>query len=223
MSTRRVRDPRTTSTAPSVSERGIPRERATSLPVPAGRTPRVVALPTTAWAARFTIPSPPTTTRLSTPSSTARRAIARDSSASAPVRHRPRQPARESRSAAASAISLPRPLPELGLVRMVISRATRREYAERPTAPDRPSRKAPHMALHVPTPDGRTLEVLLAGDPDGLPLVFHHGTPHGAVVDTDLDRAGSLRGLGWVTGCCTGSAGSAPRSAATTAPTEPHD
>lgn len=31
--------------------------------------------------------------------------------------------------------------------------------------------------LVVPTPDGRTLDVWLAGPPDGAPLLFHHGTP----------------------------------------------
>jgi len=74
------------------------------------------------------------------------------------------------------------------------------------------------MALHVPTPDGRTLEVLLAGDPDGLPLVFHHGTPQGAVVDPDLDRAASERGLRLVAYSRPGYGESTPRAdAATTA------
>jgi pimeloyl-ACP methyl ester carboxylesterase len=74
------------------------------------------------------------------------------------------------------------------------------------------------MALHVPTPDGRTLEVLLGGDPDGLPLVFHHGTPQGAVVDPDLDRAASERGLRLVTYSRPGYGESTPRpDAATTA------
>ena len=30
-------------------------------------------------------------------------------------------------------------------------------------------------------PDGRILEYLVEGDPDGLPLVLHHGTPGSAV------------------------------------------
>ena len=35
----------------------------------------------------------------------------------------------------------------------------------------------------VPAPDGRALEVLVSGPEDGFPLVFHHGTPQGAVRD----------------------------------------
>lgn len=30
---------------------------------------------------------------------------------------------------------------------------------------------------HLPTPDGRSLDVWLAGPEDGTPLVFHSGTP----------------------------------------------
>ena len=33
------------------------------------------------------------------------------------------------------------------------------------------------IAMQVPTPDGRELEVLVAGPEDGFPLVSHHGTP----------------------------------------------
>ena len=33
------------------------------------------------------------------------------------------------------------------------------------------------MEHDVPTPDGRTLHVVEGGDPDGLPVVVHHGTP----------------------------------------------
>ena len=49
--------------------------------------------------------------------------------------------------------------------------------------------------VSVTTPDGRNLEVLLAGPEDGFPLVFHHGTPQGAVpyptLETTSDRAGT--------------------------------
>ena len=31
--------------------------------------------------------------------------------------------------------------------------------------------------LDVTLPDGRTLHVYDEGDPDGFPVVFHHGTP----------------------------------------------
>jgi hypothetical protein len=50
------------------------------------------------------------------------------------------------------------------------------------------------MNLTVPTPDGRDLEVLLAGPEDGFPLVVHHGTPSGAVPDRRMERAASERG-----------------------------
>ena len=33
----------------------------------------------------------------------------------------------------------------------------------------------------VTLPDGRRLEYLVEGDPDGFPLVLHHGTPGAAV------------------------------------------
>lgn len=37
----------------------------------------------------------------------------------------------------------------------------------------------PDERLTVGTHDGRQLEVLLAGPDDGLPLLFHTGTPGG--------------------------------------------
>ena len=33
------------------------------------------------------------------------------------------------------------------------------------------------MEHDLRTPDGRTLHVIEDGDPDGLPVVVHHGTP----------------------------------------------
>jgi pimeloyl-ACP methyl ester carboxylesterase len=51
------------------------------------------------------------------------------------------------------------------------------------------------MALTVRTPDGRDLEVLDAGPADGLPLVFHFGTPQGAVPHPLLERAAAERGI----------------------------
>jgi pimeloyl-ACP methyl ester carboxylesterase len=74
------------------------------------------------------------------------------------------------------------------------------------------------MTLHVPTPDGRTLEVLLGGDPDGFPLVYHHGTPQGAVPDPNLERAATAHHLRVVTYSRPGYGESTPRSdGATTA------
>jgi len=43
---------------------------------------------------------------------------------------------------------------------------------------------------HIETPDGRTLEVHEAGDPAGLPVVVHHGTPmSGIQYDPHVDLA----------------------------------
>lgn len=51
------------------------------------------------------------------------------------------------------------------------------------------------MALDVTTPDGRSLEVLDAGPADGFPLLFHHGTPQGAVPWPMIESAAAERGL----------------------------
>jgi len=51
----------------------------------------------------------------------------------------------------------------------------------------------------VATPDGRSLEVLLAGPPTGMPLVHHGGTPVGPVPFAPLVKAASDRGLRFVT------------------------
>ena len=45
------------------------------------------------------------------------------------------------------------------------------------------------------TPDGRRLEVLTAGPLDGLPLVFHNGTPGGLVAFPAMVDAAAERGL----------------------------
>lgn len=49
--------------------------------------------------------------------------------------------------------------------------------------------------LTVRAPDGRSLEVVVAGPADGLPLVYHHGTPGGATVYPAMVRAATARGL----------------------------
>src|SRR5438067_2026414 len=51
----------------------------------------------------------------------------------------------------------------------------------------------------VDRPDNRSLEYLVAGPPDGTPLVFHHGTPGAAVTLPALVDAASVRGLRLVT------------------------
>lgn len=74
------------------------------------------------------------------------------------------------------------------------------------------------MALTIPTPDGRTLEVLDAGPADGFPLVYHHGTPQGAVPFPTLERAAAEHGLRVISYSRPGYGGSSPRpNGATTA------
>lgn len=48
--------------------------------------------------------------------------------------------------------------------------------------------------LHVPGPDGRTIEALVGGDPDGFPLLYHGGSPSAVVDPQPMGRA--LRDLG---------------------------
>ena len=52
-----------------------------------------------------------------------------------------------------------------------------------------------HDVSHVATPDGRVLEVLTVGPDDGLPLLFHWGTPQGAVPFGILERPALERGM----------------------------
>jgi pimeloyl-ACP methyl ester carboxylesterase len=44
-------------------------------------------------------------------------------------------------------------------------------------------------------PDGRKVDVLLAGQQDGLPLVLHNGTPGGLVAWPEAVRAAQVRGM----------------------------
>jgi pimeloyl-ACP methyl ester carboxylesterase len=52
---------------------------------------------------------------------------------------------------------------------------------------------------HIRLADGRRLDVRLSGPADGLPLVFHHGTPGAATAVRALERAAHARGLRLVT------------------------
>jgi pimeloyl-ACP methyl ester carboxylesterase len=47
-------------------------------------------------------------------------------------------------------------------------------------------------------PDGRTLEYLVEGDPDGFPLVLHHGTPGAGLTFPRASAAARERGLALV-------------------------
>ena len=52
---------------------------------------------------------------------------------------------------------------------------------------------------HVLLPDGRRLDLRVSGPADGLPLVFHHGTPGAVTPFRALERAAHARGLRLVT------------------------
>jgi pimeloyl-ACP methyl ester carboxylesterase len=65
-------------------------------------------------------------------------------------------------------------------------------------------------SVELQTPDGRSLELVVAG-PSGMPLVLHHGTPGAAVVfDRLVDTAGR-HGLRTVVYARPGYGRSAPR------------
>jgi pimeloyl-ACP methyl ester carboxylesterase len=63
----------------------------------------------------------------------------------------------------------------------------------------------------VDLPDGRHLDVLLAGPADGTPLVFHYGTPSGAVPYAPMVDAAARHGLRTVVYSRPGYAGSSPQ------------
>jgi pimeloyl-ACP methyl ester carboxylesterase len=52
---------------------------------------------------------------------------------------------------------------------------------------------------HVRLPDGRRLDMRVSGPADGVPLVFHHGTPGASTPVRALERAAHERGLRLVT------------------------
>jgi pimeloyl-ACP methyl ester carboxylesterase len=54
-------------------------------------------------------------------------------------------------------------------------------------------------SLTIPLEDGRTLEALSEGDPDGTLLIFHHGSPGAAVPFSSFDDAAAERGIRLVT------------------------
>ncbi len=69
----------------------------------------------------------------------------------------------------------------------------------------------PDSAASIVTlPDGRILEYLVEGDPDGLPLVLHHGTPGSAVPFPKGSAAAADRGLALVMYTRAGYGGSTP-------------
>ena len=66
--------------------------------------------------------------------------------------------------------------------------------------------------LGVPTPDGRTLEVLTGGDPQGLPLVFHGGSPSAVVPYAPMLEAAERAGLRFISTSRPGYGASSPRT-----------
>lgn len=48
-------------------------------------------------------------------------------------------------------------------------------------------------------PDGRRLDVVVSGPADGMPLVFHHGTPGSVLQERAMQRAAAERGLRLIT------------------------
>lgn len=67
------------------------------------------------------------------------------------------------------------------------------------------------MSVIVQAADGRSLEVLQAGPEDGFPLVYHHGTPQGAVPFPTLERAAAENGLRIISYSRPGYGASSPR------------
>ena len=51
------------------------------------------------------------------------------------------------------------------------------------------------QVIEVALEDGRVLEAVSEGDPDGRPLVFHHGSPGAALPFPPFDRAAAERGI----------------------------
>ncbi len=66
-------------------------------------------------------------------------------------------------------------------------------------------------ALLIDARDGRDLEVLVGGDPDGFPWLYHGGTPSAAVGSELLDRIAREAGLRLITYSRPGYGASTPR------------
>ncbi len=65
--------------------------------------------------------------------------------------------------------------------------------------------------LDVPTPDGRTLEVLTGGDPEAYPWVFHGGSPSAAVPYAPILESAGAAGLRFISYSRPGYGASSPR------------
>lgn len=71
--------------------------------------------------------------------------------------------------------------------------------------------------IEVALADGRVLEAVSEGDPDGRLLVFHHGSPGAAAPFSVFDRAATERGIRFVTWSRPGFGGSTRREGRTVA------
>ena len=60
----------------------------------------------------------------------------------------------------------------------------------------------------IVVPDGRRLDIRVSGPPDGVPLVFHHGTPGSVLPFRAVERAAHERDLRFVTSSRPGYGGS---------------
>jgi pimeloyl-ACP methyl ester carboxylesterase len=67
--------------------------------------------------------------------------------------------------------------------------------------------------FQIPGPDGRSVEVLTGGDPDGLPLLFHNGSPSSVAPFATFDAQVAGAGLRLVTFSRPGYGASTPRPA----------
>jgi pimeloyl-ACP methyl ester carboxylesterase len=67
------------------------------------------------------------------------------------------------------------------------------------------------LSMNVNLPDGRSLEYVVGAPADGLPLVFHHGTPGAAMLFPPMTEAAGRHGLRMVMYSRAGYAGSTPR------------
>lgn len=67
--------------------------------------------------------------------------------------------------------------------------------------------------FEIPGPEGRTLEVLTGGDPDGFPLLFHSGSPSAVAPNAAIDAGARAAGLRLVTFSRPGYGRSTPRPA----------
>jgi pimeloyl-ACP methyl ester carboxylesterase len=74
-----------------------------------------------------------------------------------------------------------------------------------------PGPSATPQRFTVQAPEGRVLDVLVSGPGDGLPLVFHTGTPAGLVGFEPIADAASARGLRTVLYSRPGYGGSTPQ------------